>query len=81
MHGANLIRQLQARSAGLEAVGYGAGVRAGKDLEGVGYAVAIENVVELAGIDAQSILIADVDGDCLILAQIANVLINECEGP
>jgi hypothetical protein len=64
----------------LKAVGDRAGVRAGKDLEGVGDAVAIENVVELAGVDAQAILITNVNGDCLVLAQIANVLIDECEG-
>src|SRR3982750_4184962 len=47
----------------LEPIGNAAGVRARVDLERVGDAVAIEHVVELARVDAQAVLIADVDGD------------------
>src|SRR5664280_286643 len=59
----------------LEAVGHGAGVGAVIDLEAVGDAVARENVVKLAGVDAQAVLVANIHGDGAILAQIADCLL------
>ena len=63
----------------LEADRHGAGVGAGIDLEAVGDAVVVEDVVQLAGIDAQAVLVADIHRDGVILAQIGDVLIDEGE--
>src|ERR1035437_9402452 len=55
----------------------GAGVSAGIDLESIGNAVAVEDVVQLARIRAQPVLLANIHGDRLVLLQIADVLVNE----
>ena len=49
------------------------------DLEAVLQSVLIECVVELDGIDLETVLIADVHGDALVSPQIANVLIDKCQ--
>ena len=63
----------------LEAIGDGAGVRAVIELKGVRDAVLVEHFVQLDGIHAQSILIAYINGDGMVLAQISDVLIDERE--
>src|ERR1017187_4625781 len=63
----------------LEAIGDGAGVRAVIELKSVRDAVLVEHFVQLDGIHAQSILIAYINGDGMILAQISDVLIYERE--
>ena len=63
----------------LKADGDVARVRPRVDLERVRDAVLIEHVVQLPGIDAQSVLIADVDRDRAIAPQAGNVLIDEGE--
>ena len=61
----------------LEAVGDGAGMRAGVDFKAVRDAVGVEYVVQLDGVEAQAILVADIHGDGAVLAQISDVLIDE----
>ena len=63
----------------LETVGYGAGVGAVVDLEGVGETIFVEDIVELAGVEAKVVLVAYVHGDGVILAQVGDVLIDEGE--
>src|ERR1017187_7463938 len=63
----------------LEAIGDGARVRAVIELKGVRDAVLVEHFVQLDGIRAQSILIAYINGDGMILAQISDVLIDKRE--
>ena len=55
----------------LEPDGDRAGVRARIDLESIRNAVAIENVMQFLGVDAQSVLVAHVDGDSFVLFQVA----------
>ena len=64
----------------LKTIRHGAGVRARIDLEAVGDSVFIEDVMQLAGIGAQAILVAHVHGDGTVLAEIADVLIDEGQG-
>ena len=61
----------------LETIGHRAGVRARVDLEAVRDSVFIKNVMQLGRIGAQAVLIAHVDRDSAILAQISNVLVDE----
>ena len=61
----------------LKSIRHRAGVRARIDLKAVRDAILVEDLVQLAGIDAQAVLIAHVDGDGAILPQIADVLIDE----
>ncbi len=61
----------------LETNGNVAGVGPGVDLERVRNAVLIEDVVQLPGVDAQSILIAHVDRDGSIPLQLKDVLVDE----
>src|SRR5438445_13041785 len=56
----------------LKTVGYGAGVGAGINLEGVGHAVTVENLVQLARAGSQAILVAHIDRDCAVPAQITD---------
>ena len=63
----------------LEAVGHLARVRAGVDLERVRDLVAIERVVQLAGVGAEAILVADIDRDGAIAPQVADPLVDEGE--
>ena len=41
--------------------------------------ILIKNVVQLAGIDSQTILITDIDRDGAVLAQASNILIDKSE--
>src|SRR5271165_5348539 len=61
----------------LEAIRDAAGVSTGIDFEGMLDGVQIENIVQFLGIDAQSVLVADIDRDGAILAQPSDVLIDE----
>src|SRR3954467_13027917 len=61
----------------LEAIGHGAGVSAWIDLEGVFDCILLQSVMKLAGIRSQAVLVAYVDGNCTIAAQIAYILIQE----
>src|ERR1035438_1477847 len=63
----------------LDAVGHSAGMGAVIDLEGVGDAVTVEDVVQLARVDPQAVLVAHIHGDGAVLAQIADVLVDEGE--
>lgn len=63
----------------LKALGNRARVSSRIDLKRMSNAVDIQHVVKLAGIHAQSVLIANVDRDAAVTAQTANVLINERE--
>src|SRR5689334_23179514 len=63
----------------LEAHGNIARVRPRIDVERIRDAVLIEGVVQPAGIDAQAVLVADVDRDGPISLQLHNVLVDECE--
>jgi hypothetical protein len=63
----------------LKANGDVAGVRSGVDLERVRDVVLIEHVVQLRGVGAQPVLVADVDRDRAIPAQPGNALIDERE--
>jgi hypothetical protein len=63
----------------LEAISDSAGVCAGVDFEAVYDAVVIENGMEFAGIDAQTVLIAYIHSNGAILLKIADVLINKGE--
>src|ERR1017187_10427288 len=63
----------------LDAVGHSAGMGAVIDLKGVCDAVAVEDVVQLTRVDPQAVLVAHIHGDGAILAQIADVLVNEGE--
>jgi hypothetical protein len=47
----------------LKAVGYGAGMSAMIDLEGIGDAITVESVMQLARVDSQVVLIADIHRD------------------
>jgi signal transduction histidine kinase len=58
----------------LEAIGDCAGVRAGINLEAVCDSVAIEDVVELGGIESQAILIAHIHCNGTVLLEIPDVL-------
>src|SRR5579863_8787264 len=64
----------------LKTVRYRAGMGAMIDLEGVGDSVCIENLVQLARASPQTVLIAHIDGNSLILPQITNVLVDERQG-
>src|SRR5690242_14486665 len=61
----------------LKPKGHVADVRAGIDFEAVGDAVAVKNVVKLSRIEAQTILIADIDRDRPVLLEVADILIDE----
>jgi hypothetical protein len=63
----------------LDAVGHSAGMGAVIDLEGVGDAVTVEDVVQLTRVDPQAVLVAHIHGDGAVLAQIADVLVDEGE--
>ena len=58
----------------LKTIGYLAGVRARVEFEAVYDAILI---MQLARIDSQSVLVANIDRDPAVLAKISNVLINE----
>ena len=61
----------------LKPVSHLAGVRALIDLKAVRDPVPIKNVVQLACVHAQAVLVSDVDRDCAELTQISDVLIDE----
>lgn len=61
----------------LESIGDGADMRAGIDFEAVRDAVVVKDSVEFASVDAQAILIADVNRDSAVLFEIADVLIDK----
>ena len=63
----------------LEAISDLARVSAGINLEAVRDSILIEHIVQLGGIDSQSVLVADVDRDGAISAQISDVLIDESQ--
>ena len=54
-------------------------MRAGIDLESIWNAVTVEDVMQFPGVDAQSVLIADVDGDGFVLFQVADVLVDKSQ--
>jgi hypothetical protein len=60
----------------LKTIGYLAGVRARVEFEAVYDAILIKNIMQLARIDSQSVLVANIDRDPAVLAKISNVLIN-----
>jgi hypothetical protein len=49
------------------------------DLERVGEAVALERVVEFNGVYAEAVLVAYVNGNVVVAAQVADVLVDEVE--
>src|ERR1035438_541929 len=61
----------------LEAVGNGAGMSAGIDLEGMGDAVSVQDVMQLACVGPQTVLVSHIHGDGPILPQTADVLVDE----
>ena len=61
----------------LESIGYRTGMRAGVDLKAVCNSVVIQDLVQLDRVEAQSILIADVDRDGAVLLQVSDVLVDE----
>ena len=61
----------------LKAIGYRAGVRTVVDLKAIGESVIVQDIVQLAGVEPQAVLVADVDRDAAILPQIADVLVNK----
>jgi len=61
----------------LKADGHRAGVRALIDLEGIANAVSVEDLMQLARVDLQTILVAHIDRNRPVLAQVADVLIDE----
>ena len=61
----------------LESVSNRTGVCARVDLKAVSNSVVIQDFVQLDGVEAQAILIADVDRDRSVLLQVSNVLVNE----
>src|ERR1035441_10771690 len=61
----------------LKAVSHGAGVRARIDFKAVRDSILVENIMQLAGIDAQAVLISHIHGDRAILLEISDVLIDE----
>jgi len=63
----------------LESVGDSTGVRAGVDLKTVCDSVAIEDIVQLRGIEPQSVLIAHVYRDGGVLLEIPDVLIDKSQ--
>src|SRR5207247_2174314 len=63
----------------LESVGHLARVRARVDLERIGDPVAVECVVKLGRVDAETVLVANVDGDPAIAPQARGPLVDEGE--
>ncbi len=61
----------------LKSVGNRAGVRAGVNLKAVRNCVVVEEVVQLDGIKAQTVLVAHVHRDSAVLLQVPDVLIDE----
>ena len=61
----------------LESIGDCAGVCAGIDLKGVCNPIVIEDIVQPDGIEAQTVLVADVHSDGAVLLEIARVLIDK----
>ena len=61
----------------LEPICNGAGVSSLIDLEPVLDAVCVQNIMQLAGVDLQAILIADIKRNSAVLAQRLDVLINK----
>ena len=59
----------------LDAVSHLAGMRALVDFKAVCDSVRIEDIMQFAGIDSQTILVADIDRNGAVLAQIPDVLI------
>ena len=64
----------------LNAIGDLGRVRALVHLEAVRDSILIKNIVQFAGIDAQSVLVAYIDRNAVILAQVVDVLVNKGEG-
>src|SRR5450755_4306282 len=54
-------------------------MRVGIDLESIWNAVTVEDVMQLLGVDAQSVLIAHVDSDGFVLLQVADVLVDKSQ--
>lgn len=63
----------------LDAVSHLAGMRALVDFKAVCDSVRIEDIMQFAGIDSQTILVADIDRNGAVLAQIPDVLIHKSE--
>ena len=61
----------------LEAIGYGAGVRAGVNFKTVRDSVVVEDIVELRGVEPQAVLIAYVHCNGAVLPQIADILVDK----
>jgi hypothetical protein len=64
----------------LEAARNGAGMSAGIDLEGMGDAVRVQDVMQLACVDPQTVLVSHIHGDGPVLPQITDVLVDESQG-
>ena len=64
----------------LESIGHRAGVGTGVNFEGILDSVVIENLVQLGGIEAQTILIAYIHRDGSIPLEISDVLIDKGQG-
>ena len=61
----------------LEAVGNSAGMRAVIDLEPVRDAIAVQHIVQLGSVEAQAVLVANIDRDGAVLPKIADVLVDK----
>src|SRR5512146_2418594 len=63
----------------LETISHSARVRALVNLKAVRNSIRIQNVVKFGGVGLQTILVAHVNRNCSILAQVSDVLINESQ--
>ncbi len=63
----------------LDAVGDFADVRAGIDFEFIGDCVVVHGFVKCLGIEAEAVLVSDVEEDAAILAETSDILIKKCE--
>src|SRR5579875_553913 len=63
----------------LKAIGHRAGVGSVVDLEAVCDSVVVENVMQLPGVETQRVLVADIDADGAVLAEVIDVLVDEGE--
>src|SRR6185369_7102648 len=64
----------------LETEGDIAGMGARIDLETVGDAIAVEHVVQLAGVGAQAVLVPDIQGNGAVAVQVGSILVQQCQG-
>src|SRR5579871_2410668 len=69
----------EGKDVALDAVGDFADVRAGIDFEFVIDCVVVHGFVKCLGIEAEAVLVSDVEEDAAILAETSDILIKKCE--